>query len=68
MDIESLNSGMKTICNILPFYHGVEADRMAIVGEFDKIIIPLIVVTIYAVVIYIISVFVFKAKMKNDIN
>lgn len=68
MDIESLNSGMKTICNILPFYHGVEAARMAIVGEFDKIIIPLIVVTIYAVVIYIISVFVFKAKMKNDIN
>ena len=68
MDVDSLNSIMKNICSIFPFYHGVQVARMAVVGKFDNIITPLIVVSIYAIVIYIISVFVFKMKMKSDMN
>lgn len=68
MDIDSLNSTMKNICSILPFYHGVQAARMSVVGEFNNIIAPFIVVSIYAIVIYVISVSVFKMKMKSDIN
>ena len=68
MDVDSLNSIMKNICSIFPFYHGVQVARMAVVGKFDNIITPLIVVSIYAIVIYIISVIVFKMKMKSDMN
>ena len=58
--------GFKSICYKLPFYNGVKVARMAVNGNNSEILKSLIIVFIYSIVIYILSVVLFKKKMKRD--
>ena len=66
MDVDSLSGGLKSICYKLPFYNGVKVARMAVNGNNSEILKSLIIVFIYSIVIYILSVVLFKKKMKRD--
>ena len=66
MDVDSLSGGLKSICYKLPFYNGVKVARMAVNGNNSEILKSLIIVLIYSIVIYILSVVLFKKKMKRD--
>ena len=68
MDVDSLSSGFKSMCHKLPFYHGVNAARMAVNGDYSEILRSLIIVFTYAIIIYIISVILFRKKMKSDLK
>lgn len=68
MDVDSLSSGFKNVCHKLPFYQGVNVSRMAISGEYSEILKPLIIVILYAIVIYILSIILFRKKMKSDLK
>ena len=66
MDVEALGGVWKTICEILPFYHSVKSARLTLAGDFENMIIPFLICTAFAAVIYVISVIVFAMKMKSD--
>ena len=68
MDVDSLSSGFKSMSHKLPFYHGVNAARMAVNGDYSEILRSLIIVFTYAIIIYIISVILFRKKMKSDLK
>jgi len=66
MDVDSLSGGLKKICEILPFYHAVRIGRMTVNGIYDDFGKSMLIICIYAVIIYTISITVFNIKMKND--
>jgi len=63
--IELVGGRFKTLCQWLPFYHGAQATKDAISGRFNDILPNLAVVSIYAVVIYIVAIMVFRRKMSS---
>jgi len=65
-DTTLVGGWFETISNILPFAHAVNASRYAISGDFDKILPELVWVIGYAVVLLVIAIVVFTAKMKKD--
>ena len=68
MDVDSVGGTLAKICKVLPFYHGVKAARMAINGDFSGIGKPLGIILLYACVIYILAVVVFRKKMQSDLK
>ena len=66
MDLDQTGGIMLDICNKLPFYYCVQAPRYAMTGEFDRMILPLIISTASAAVVFALAVFVFTKKMKSD--
>ncbi len=64
--IELIGGAFKVITNILPFYHSVEAIKAALQIDLSAMLPHLGVVLAYALIIYIISIFAFKNKMKGD--
>lgn len=66
MDVENLKGILKTMCNILPFYHSVKIGRMAISGNYQDFGQSMIIVCIYTVVIYILAITAFNFKMRKD--
>lgn len=67
-DVEGVDGVLNTICNVLPFFHGVKAARMAVAMEFDGFWLHIGITAAYALVITIISILVFKRKMKADLS
>lgn len=68
MDLESLGGMWLKVCKVLPFYPATKAVRCAIEGDYKGIISPLLIVTGYAVVIFLFAVLIFKNKMKKDLK
>jgi ABC-2 type transport system permease protein len=68
MDVESIGGTIEKICKLFPFFHGVKAARMAVAGEYSKIWPSLLIVLIWAVVIYALAILVFKKKMQSEIK
>ena len=66
MDIEAMGGSWKTVCQCFPFYHCVKAARLAIVGNFEDMLSPLLICSAFALVIFVISIIVFSLKMKSD--
>ena len=66
LDVESLSGGLKKICQVLPFWHAVRTGRMSLNNTYDGFGESMLIVCIYAVVIYLVSITVFRIKMKND--
>ena len=64
--IDLIGGTYKTISNILPFYHSVEAIRVVLDGSNDDILLHLAVVLGYTVVIFAIAIVVFSRKMSGD--
>lgn len=66
-DVEKTGGILEIICNALPFYHSVNAARTAM--KFSNECFEHLAITVcYALVVTIVSVIVFKNKMKADIS
>jgi len=66
MDIIAVGGTIKTIAISLPFYHAVEASRLALSGETASIWQHLGVVGIYVLVLFVLATVFFKRKLKSD--
>ena len=64
MDIEAMGGTLKDICEALPFYHSVKSARAAFAGEFETSLAESGIVLIWAAVVIILSIIVFKRKMR----
>lgn len=63
--IDLIGGAFKTITNILPFYHSVEAVRISLSGNFNHL--PhLLVVTGYTIVIFTFAIIIFNRKMNDE--
>lgn len=66
--LDLVGGAFKTIAELLPFAHAVNAGRAALSGSYSKIFPDLWWVIGYAVVFTVIAVMVFKHKMTSDAN
>lgn len=64
MDVDSLGGMLQKVCHAMPFYQGVYASRMAVLGEYANIGKPFLITLAYAVVVYLLAVFALKKRMK----
>lgn len=63
-DLDMVGGGFSTFCHVLPFANAYDLIRYTISGEYTKLPVPLLVVLLYAVVLFLISIFLF-AKTKK---
>ena len=64
--IDLIGGAFKTITNILPFYHSVEAIRISLSGNFNNLLPHLLVVIGYTIVIFIFAIIIFNRKMNDE--
>lgn len=65
MDIESIGGTLKKICALLPFFHAVNAARLAYSGSYFDSIQETGIILIWAIVIIGISIVLFRKKMRS---
>jgi ABC-2 type transport system permease protein len=65
-DLNLVGNGFKAVAYALPFAHAVYATRAALTGDYPAIIPHLIWVIGYAVLILVVAIAVFSARMKSD--
>ena len=65
-DLKLVGGYFEKIAYLLPFVHAVDASKNAINGRYDEILPHLIWVCGYAILIYILSVFVFMRKAEKQ--
>jgi len=63
--LDLIEGPFKTICYIFPFANAINIEKNIIYNNFD-ILLNLVVVIIYIVVIYSVSIFVFDYRLKHD--
>lgn len=68
MDVDGIGGILAKVSKVLPFYHGVTAARMALNGNYNELLKPLVIIVMYAVAIYLLAVLIFKRKMQNDLR
>jgi len=66
MDVNILGETIKRITEFLPFSHAIEFSRIILSGRQDNSWIHLAIVTGYAILFFILSVYFFTRKMKSD--
>lgn len=64
--IDLIGGAFKTITNILPFYHSVEAIRISLSCNFNNLLSHLLVVIGYTIVIFIFAIIIFNRKMNGE--
>ena len=64
MDVESIGGVLKDICNALPFYHAVNAVREVFGGDFSAGFAESGIVLIWAAVVTLLAIIVFRRKMR----
>lgn len=67
-DLDLVGGVFKTIAELLPFVHAVNATRAALAGNFSAIFPALWWVLGYAAALLAIAIFVFGLKMRSDID
>ena len=65
-DLDLVGGAFKSVANVLPFYHAVEAGRAAMFANYTEILPHLAWVIIYAIVLFLIAILVFTRKMSSD--
>lgn len=68
MDVDAVGGPFMKVCHALPFYHGVSAARMALQGNYADLLKPLMIILVYAFLIYLVSALLFQRKMQNDLK
>jgi len=68
MDVDALGGTIMKVCHAMPFYHGVNAARMAVQGQYSQMWESLLVVTVYGVALYVLAVLVLNFRMKRDVR
>lgn len=66
MDVEAIGGAIKTVCNVLPFYHSVKAARLAVAGKISECGSDMLIIAGYTVVVVAASILAFRANMKKD--
>lgn len=66
MDINMLGDGIKSVAEVLPFFHAIEAGRILLSGRTDNIFLHLSIVSMYAIIFFLLSLYFFNRKMKSD--
>lgn len=66
LPIDLIGGAFKTITNILPFYHSVEAIKISLSGNFKHLFPHLFVVIVYTVVIFAFTIIIFNRKMNGE--
>ena len=64
-DTSMVGGLFEKVANILPFSHAVKASQAAVAGNFSAIFADLWIVIAYAVVLTVVAVAVFAAKLKK---
>lgn len=67
-DVDSTGGVLADICNVLPFVHSVKTARAACALDFSDFGGHFGIVAAYALAVTVLSVFVFKRKMKADLG
>lgn len=65
-DLNLVGGAFKKIAYALPFVHAVDAGKAAVAGNYESIMPDLWWVIVYAVVIMIIAIVVFRSRMNSD--
>lgn len=68
MDIDGLGGAIQKVANVLPFYHGVQLAKAPFNTGIKQVGTHLLVTLGFALVVYIIAVWIFQRKMKKDIK
>jgi ABC-2 type transport system permease protein len=68
MDLNILGEKIKWFTEILPFSHAIDASRMVLAGNFLGIGKHLLVLGMYIILVFLLSIFFFKQKIKSDHN
>lgn len=68
MDIDSMGGAFLTAAKIFPFYHAVKASRSVISGLADGVLQSVFIIALWSVAVFVVSVFVFKSKMRSEKN
>jgi ABC-2 type transport system permease protein len=63
--VELIGGAFKVVTEILPFYHGVQAVKDVLAGDFIGMLPHLGIVMAYAMVVYIAAIFAFRSKMSQ---
>lgn len=68
-DVEGIDGVLADICNVLPFYHGTKAARAALALDFSgDFWISIAISAAYALVMTVLSILIFKRKMRADLS
>lgn len=67
-DVDSTSGVLANICNVLPFVHSVKTARMTCALDFSEIAPHLLITCGYALVTTVLSIVVFRQKMRADLN
>ncbi|MBQ8171316.1 MAG: ABC transporter permease [Oscillospiraceae bacterium] len=68
-DVEGIDGVLADICNVLPFYHGTKAARAALALDFSgDFWISIAISAAYALVMTVLSILIFKKKMRADLS
>lgn len=59
-DLNMVGGTFKTISYILPFAHSVDLLKYLLIGDFSKVLVPLLVVLAYMIIFTILAIFLFK--------
>ncbi len=63
--LDMIGGAFRTICNLLPFAHAVEAVKAALTGELGAIPLHLLWVLGYAALLFFLAALLFRKKMKQ---
>lgn len=67
-DTSMIGNVFATICNILPFKYCVDLTKSILHGNFDNLLLPVAFIVISIIIIYTITIILFKRKMNGDIK
>ncbi|MBQ2824127.1 MAG: ABC transporter permease [Oscillospiraceae bacterium] len=66
MDIDAMGGTLAKICKVLPFYHSVNAARLAVDGNIGEAGTSMLIVLAYTVAVAVLSVVAFRHNMNKD--
>lgn len=67
MPIDQMGGAILVVAKIFPFYHAVGASRAVLAGTADEsLIYNILILCAWAVAVLIVSIFVFKSKMRSE--
>lgn len=66
MPIDTMGGVILDVAKIFPFYHAVKASRTVLAGSTDGVALSVLYLCAWAAVVFVASIFVFKAKMRSE--
>ena len=64
-DLDMIGGGFAVFCRVLPFAHCYDAIRYTLVGEWEKLWLPIVVVIAYTIVLFVLAVVMFGRSKKR---